>query len=144
MQRSMNILLVEDNALDVLVFQRTMKKVDDTARIVHAENGIEALEIVNRTHSDKSIDSPYFILLDINMPLMDGHEFLGKLRSGSADTTAMVFVFSTSASHQDVQAAYENGANGYLVKPSSKDAMDHVLRTIKGYWTVCEPPLTPA
>ena len=140
MTRQINILLVEDNALDAMIFERTLRKVDAEAVLIHAQDGIEALSIVNAEHATKTLSHPYFIVLDINMPRMNGHEFLDALRNGSVAPLAMVFMFSTSASSIDITAAYEEGANGYIVKPKDSGAMRTTLETLCSFWQTCGLP----
>ena len=140
MQRNLNILLVEDNAFDVEIFERSVKKFDGSLNMVHAADGVEALSIISCSHEHKKIPRPYLILIDINMPRMNGHEFLERLRKGEHDPTAVTIVFSTSDNPQDIQTAYERGANGYIVKPQNNEEFQNVLKVLRGLWSICEPP----
>lgn len=144
MNGCMNILLVDDSDLDAMVFQRTLRKFDSDAVVVHAHDGCEALDIVNAEHAEKKVEQTYFILLDINMPRMNGHEFLEALRSRSRAKTAIVFMFSTSSSFPDIDRSYCAGANGYITKPSGTASMKGVLQALQGFWNVCEPPVFSA
>ena len=75
MSNAISILLVDDDVVDVEMIQRSLKKERISNPIFHAENGIKALEIIN-DENNEAFKKPYIILLDINMPSMDGHEFL--------------------------------------------------------------------
>ncbi len=88
------------------------------------------------------ITSPdrYVILLDINMPRMNGYEFLNELRSHDALKTATVFVFTTSASQSDIDRAYKHLANGYIVKPDTFSGMRDILEALRRFWELCKHP----
>jgi len=137
MKRQMNILLVEDNSLDAMMVERALSKIDPDALVIRAVDGVEALGIIDTD----SIPKPYFIMLDVNMPRMNGHEFLQKLRTNKRDSESMVFMFTTSDSAQDIAKAYSERVNGYIVKPQGKAGMHNILDTIRGYWNTCEPPM---
>ncbi|ABF64730.1 response regulator [Rhodobacteraceae bacterium R_SAG7] len=140
MTRQMNILLVEDDDLDAMMIKRAMAQVAPDAHLIRATDGVEALEIVQSNR----VEDPYFILLDVNMPRMNGHEFLKELRASSEHSDTMVFMFTTSESARDIARAYQERANGYIVKPHGKAAMNSILDTLQRYWTTCEPPRTLA
>ncbi|WP_232367737.1 response regulator [Tritonibacter horizontis] len=133
----MNILLVEDDDLDATMIKRALKKVAPGTVLTRATDGIEAMEMI----SSGAIASPFFVLLDINMPRMNGHEFLRELRGNSNASDNMVFMFTTSDSEKDISRAYGERVNGYIVKPQSADSMNEIIETLQGYWTACEPPL---
>ncbi|SNT39715.1 response regulator [Antarctobacter heliothermus] len=101
MNRQMNILLVEDNTLDVMMIQRALSRIAPDAVVTRAEDGIEALEIINSGRTA----NPFFILLDINMPRMNGHEFLKELRTTGIASDSVVFMFTTSDSVQGLCCA---------------------------------------
>lgn len=136
----MNILLVEDNDLDVEILKRGLKKLGSTGSLVRAKDGIDALELLTRDLDQKDLPRPYMILLDINMPRMNGHEFLKSLRNTEGLRHARVIVFTTSDSRKDVYLAYQNNASGYIVKPNSASDLQEVLRTLRAFWLVCEHP----
>ncbi|WP_255356768.1 response regulator [Thioclava sp. SK-1] len=133
----MNILLVEDNNLDAMMIERALGKVAPVSVVHRAVDGIHALELI----SSGQVPYPFFVLLDINMPRMNGHEFLGELRASSQASDSMVFMFTTSDSAQDIAKAYSERVNGYIVKPQTKDGMKKIIETLQGFWTTCEPPL---
>ncbi|MGP6086978.1 response regulator [Antarctobacter jejuensis] len=137
MSRQMNILLVEDNSLDAMMIQRALSKVAPDATVTHATDGIEALNLL----AAGALRHPYFILLDINMPRMNGHEFLQALQQNGSDANSMVFMFTTSDSPHDIARAYKGRANGYIVKPHNREGMRRILDSLHEFWSICEPPL---
>ena len=140
MKRDMNILLVEDNELDIVILKRGLKKLGMENSLVCAKDGIEALQILNNQPDDQELQCPYVILLDINMPRMNGHEFLAELRASERLKHARVFVFTTSDSKKDVDLAYKNNVSGYIVKPNSSSELSNVLQSLQRFWEICENP----
>lgn len=141
MKNSMNILLVEDNDLDVEILKRGLKKLGAPNSLVRARDGLEALQMLTDDLIDNKLPKPHVILLDINMPRMNGHEFLKELRETKGIRDARVFVFTTSDSKKDIGLAYQSNANGYIVKPNSASELGDVLQTLKQFWAICEDPL---
>lgn len=136
----MNILLVEDNDVDALILERTLKKHSPSARIVRACDGLEALDILT-TERARDLPRPFFILLDINMPRMNGHEFLDALRAKEEISGNIVYMFTTSDNPKDIARAYHRNVSGYIVKPSSSAGTKKVLSALQDMWEVCTPPL---
>jgi CheY-like chemotaxis protein len=108
------ILLVEDDELDVISVQRTLKKLDIPYKLYTAYNGKEALAML--THSDNPI-FPDVILLDLNMPKMNGVEFLKAVRENEKLKDLKVFVMTTSADSVDRTVTEDLGISGYIIKP---------------------------
>jgi len=106
------ILLVEDDQLDVISVQRSLKNLEVDYELHTAYNGIEALALLR----EKKL-TPDVILLDLNMPKMNGIEFLKVLRSDSALNEIEVFIMTTSAETVDHDAAQRLGISGYIIKP---------------------------
>lgn len=141
MSRQLNILLVEDNKLDAMFFTRALGKVAPDAKVFHAKDGLEALDMLRETDPSTALERPFVTLLDINMPRMNGHEFLENLRGMEADGDSVVFMFTTSDSPQDIARAYANRVNGYFVKPQNTTGLKTVLKTIQDFWSICETPM---
>jgi len=108
------ILLVEDDELDVISVQRTLKKLDIPYKLYSAGNGKEALEMLT-TAADPVV--PDVVLLDLNMPKMNGIEFLRAVRGHSKLKDLNVFVMTTSAESTDRSAAESLGISGFIIKP---------------------------
>ena len=144
MCEEMNIFLIEDNDLDVEIFKRSLKKECEAGVLHRARDGVEALEMLSGSESDGTVPVPFVILLDINMPRMNGHEFLAELRKTEGIRDSRVFIFTTSDSPKDISLAYERNANGYIVKPSSSSQMREVISLLKSYWSICKHPVRHA
>ncbi|KIN65951.1 Response regulator receiver protein [Sulfitobacter noctilucicola] len=142
--KDFNILLVEDNDLDVAMLKRGLKKLGIAGSIVRAGDGLQALDILTEDLDKSVLPHPFAILLDINMPRMNGHEFLSALRADERLKDAWVTVFTTSDNDKDVSLAYQNHANGYIVKPNSAAELHRVLKSLKNYWDTCEHQVSAA
>ena len=110
-----SILLIEDDELDVISVERSLKKIDLNYRLHTAYNGVEALEKLYGHDGEKIL--PDLILLDINMPRMTGIEFLTKLKSDPTFDHIKVYVMTTSNDHKDQQSMEGLGVHGYILKP---------------------------
>ena len=112
------ILFIEDDELDVISVQRSLKKLDIAHLLYTAYNGKEALDMLN--HPDNPL-KPDVILLDLNMPKMNGLEFLKSIRQDANTKDIKVFVMTTSGESSDRKKADEFGVSGYIIKPLSYD-----------------------
>ncbi len=140
MPAEMNILLVEDSDLDAMILERTLKRMELPASIVRARDGVEALEILEGELPNALTGQPFFILLDINMPRMNGHDFLSALRSKEAISDRLVFMFTTSDNPADISLAYKQNVSGYFVKPQGSSELRKVLTSLHTFWQACIPP----
>ena len=107
------ILLVEDDQLDVISVERSLNKLDQNFELFTAYNGIEALEVLKENHDNL----PDIILLDLNMPKMNGIEFLKVIKADDHYKNINVFIMTTSGEEADRRTAEELGICGYLIKP---------------------------
>lgn len=107
------ILLVEDDQLDVISVERSLNKIDQNYELFTAYNGIEALDIL-KEHPDML---PDIILLDLNMPKMNGIEFLKVIKADDRYKDINVFIMTTSGEEADRRLAEDLGISGYLIKP---------------------------
>lgn len=112
--REANILLIEDDELDTISVERSLKKLEIQYVLYTAYNGLEAFKMLRDTENPLL---PDVILLDINMPRMNGIEFLRILRSDQNLKDLKVFVMTTSSESSDRTAAEELGISGYIIKP---------------------------
>jgi CheY-like chemotaxis protein len=111
-----NILLVEDDTLDVMDARRTLDRMDILYKMHVAKNGEEALEYLNHV-SRGGLDKPDIILLDLNMPKMNGIELLAKIREKEEWRDTKVFIITTSEEKEDKELTQMLGVSGYIVKP---------------------------
>ena len=107
------ILLVEDDSVDAMTVRRALKEIGSTRPLVHRLNGEEALEYLG---SASEAELPGLILLDLNMPRMNGLEFLEIKAADERLREVSVVVLSTSTNSHDIERSYELGATGYIVK----------------------------
>ncbi len=112
-----NILLVEDDTLDIMHVERTLIKLNIVHKLYVAKNGLEALSLLRGEGIEKIQPLPSLIMLDINMPKMDGFEFLSILRQDQELKDIKVFIMSTSNQEEDKNMAKNMGVSGYVVKP---------------------------
>lgn len=117
MSRISTILLVEDDQLDAMDIKRSLDKLNVYYKLVVAKNGEEALAILNGVHETKLDTLPDIILIDINMPRMNGLEFLHVLRETPEWKAIKCFMITTSDEKVDREAAKNLGVSGYIVKP---------------------------
>ena len=108
------ILLVEDDELDVISVERSLKKIESEYNLYTAYNGIEALDILKKMNANAL---PDVILLDLNMPKMNGIEFLRIIRTDGLLKDIKVFVMTTSSESSERAEAEELGISGYIIKP---------------------------
>jgi CheY-like chemotaxis protein len=135
--RTVSLLIVDDDDIDATALRRALHKLKLLNPLYRAKDGLEALEILR----NGDIPGPYIILLDINMPRMNGIEFLEALRSDPDLTHAVVFVLTTSKSDEDIIAAYREHVAGYLLKQRMDSDFLQVVGLLDHYWKVIELPV---
>jgi CheY-like chemotaxis protein len=143
MTRSAHILLVENNRMDVELTLDAFRERRLGNTIHTATNGQEALYYLNGSgeFSDRTrYPLPDIILLDLKMPVMDGHEVLRRLKQTPLLKRIPVIVLSSSKEEGDLAMTYDNGANSYLVKPVSFDGFLDVVNCIDNYWLMLNVP----
>lgn len=140
MENDMNILIVEDDDLDVEILERGLRKLDATATLIRARDGEEALEILTADAPTTGLIRPFIVLLDINMPRMNGHELLARIRADEHLCDLPVFVFTTSDNPADIDRAYRHNVNGYIVKPNGISGLQDVLQMLDSFWKLCKLP----
>jgi CheY-like chemotaxis protein len=135
--RLLNILLVEDDAVDVMNVRRAFEKNNIISPLHVASNGIDALQILRsgQLPSDRRI-----VLLDLNMPRMNGLEFLRHVRSDPQLNLVPVVVLTTSADERDKVEAFNLNVAGYLVKPVTFGDFAELMATLNKYWSLVEFP----
>jgi two-component system response regulator len=134
---SQSILLVEDNQDDYEATCRAFKKANLSNPIVWCKSGQEALEYLRKEGSYKGpckVVRPGLVLLDLNMPGMDGRKTLAAIKQDDALKRIPVIILTTSADERDIQACYQAGANTYVQKPVSFEGLIEAIRRLKAYW----------
>lgn len=138
MKHEKPILLVEDDVVDQMTVQRAMKDCNITNRLGIAGNGEEALERLRNSGAEL----PGIILLDLNMPRMNGIEFLEEVKRDESIKMIPVVVLTTSKEERDKTESFKLGVAGYMVKPTDYVRFVDVMKTIRRYWTLSELPGT--
>ncbi len=133
----LHILLVDDDEVDVMNVQRAFKKNNISNPLYVASNGLEALEML-RSHAVPG--ERRLVLLDLNMPKMNGLEFLREVRNDPDLKALTVVVLTTSNDERDKVEAYNLNVAGYILKPVTFGAFVESLAALNKYWTINEMP----
>ena len=140
-EKLVNILLVEDDSVDVMNVQRAFKKNNIQNPLFLAKNGLEALDMLRGTNGVEKINpKPQIILLDLNMPQMNGLEFLKEMRADPELKPISVFVMTTSNDDKDRFEAFNMNVAGYIIKPVSFEKFVSAVSILNSYWKLCETP----
>lgn len=130
-----DILLIEDNMGHAQLIIMGLKSSGMDIAVNHVENGVDAMNYLRKKGKFSAIARlPSLILLDLRMPKMDGLEVLKEIKSDPALDAIPVIILTTSESEKDLAKAYQNHANGYLVKPDSFEEMSAMLKVTADYW----------
>lgn len=135
-EKPLEILLVEDDAVDVMNVRRAFAKNKLTNPIHVAANGLEALELLRKG----TLPARHLVLLDLNMPKMNGIEFLRALRADPDLVGTSVVVLTTSNEERDKIEAYKLNVAGYLLKPVTFPSFVDLMAALNKYWTLVEMP----
>ncbi len=130
------IMLVEDDEVDAMTVRRALKELHVANPLVRVENGEEALGALR----DPAQAKPCIILLDLNMPVMGGIEFLQAVKHDAALKRIPVVVLTTSDEQQDKLASFDLGVAGYIRKPVDYAQFVEAVRSVNAYWTLSELP----
>lgn len=136
MKSHKNILLVEDDAVDAMTVERALKELNVTNELVVKGNGEEALRYLR----DKATPRPCIIILDLNMPKMNGIELLRALKQDEHLRRIPAIVLTTSTGEQDRFQTFDMSVAGYMIKPVGYPQFVDVVRNINLYWTLSELP----
>lgn len=132
------ILLVDDDEVEVMGVRRAFKRAKIENNIVVANDGITALE---KLRNGQDVKKPYLILLDINMPRMNGFEFLEAARKDSLLRDSVVFMLTTSRAEEDKRIAYGHNVAGYIIKDHESDVFEAATTMLSNYVRSVELPL---
>jgi two-component system, response regulator len=133
------ILLVEDNPDDALLTRRALSQNNLCNDVVHARDGVEALDYLFGTgaHEGRDVeDLPVVMLLDLKLPKLDGLDVLRRVRADERTRTLPVVILTSSREEQDLVAGYRLGANSYVVKPVEFTSFVDAVRELGLYWVV--------
>lgn len=134
--KAVSVLLVEDDEVDAMGIKRAFNKLRVANPIFHARDGVEGLQMLR----DGTVTNPCMILLDLNMPRMNGLEMLKEIRNDPALADSVIFVLTTSKNDEDKAAAYRKNIAGYIVKSSLDKGFDDFMQLLDHYWRLVEFP----
>ncbi len=134
----LKVLLVDDDEVDYMNVKRAFKKNNLEHVLEYQPNGLDAINYLKSV--EKRSNLPQVVLLDINMPKMNGHEFLEELRSNDKLKHIVVYVLTTSSQNSDIDKAYKNQVSGYLVKPLDFDEFKSTVKRLDDLWEVQKFP----
>ena len=129
-----HILLVEDNEGDVVLTLEALREAKLRNKISVVRDGEEALQFLYREGKYAAAELPQLILLDINLPKMDGKEVLNRIKNDTNLKKIPVIILTTSSSEKDILESYNNHANCYVTKPVDLQSFIDVIHTIEGFW----------
>jgi CheY-like chemotaxis protein len=133
MKANLNVLLIEDDTIEIMKLNRTISTLKLNHNIVEANNGEEALKILERKEA-----LPDIILLDLNMPKINGIEFLSILKSDSLLKHIPTIVLTTSNNQKDLLECYKIGIAGYVLKPLRYEDYVSKIEILLSYWSINE------
>ena len=133
MIKSLKILLIEDDVIEVMKFNRTIGFLKLSHKVIEANNGEDALKILENKNN-----RPDIILVDLNMPKINGIEFLNILKSDNVLRYIPAIVLTTSSNMKDLRECYEAGVAGYLLKPLKYEDYVSRIEKLLAYWSINE------
>jgi CheY-like chemotaxis protein len=138
--KTVQLLHVEDDDICLMGLNRAFKVAKIANPVSFAHDGIEALEMLRGTNGRPRLPRPFLILLDLNMPRMDGIEFLKELRKDEELRKSIVFIMTTSDANEDKVKAYDLGVAGYILKTNPANAFLEAAALLQTYCRVVEFP----
>ena len=130
-----NILLVEDNEGDIVLTKEALKDGKINHSIVVIRDGWEAIQYLQKKDDYKDVKSPDLVLLDINLPKLNGHKVLKTIKSDSKLKHIPVIMLTTSSDEADILKSYKNHSNCYITKPVEINEFMEVISTFEDFWT---------
>lgn len=137
MKNTKPVLLVEDDNVSAMAVIRVFNDLKIPKIVIHLENGEEALKYLN----DDALEKPDLILLDLNMPRMDGVEFLRLIKSDAVLRNIPVVMFTTSDDKRDIHECFDHNVAGYIVKPIDPELFREMIMIVVAYWSYNEMPV---
>ncbi|WDD97065.1 response regulator [Thalassomonas actiniarum] len=135
--KEVTLFLIEDDDIDAMAVERSLKKQKIANPVKRAYDGVQALEMLK----DGVVSKPFTILLDIQMPRMNGLEFLTALRANETFADSVVFVLTTSKAEQDIIHSYQHHVAGYFVKNEAGANFRDCINMLDSYWKIVHAPI---
>ena len=137
---SIVVLLIEDSPGDIRLLQEAFRESRDSISLHVASDGVEAMRYLRQEGNYASALRPDLILLDLNLPKMDGREVLAQIKRDHRLKLIPTVILTTSDAETDILKSYQPHANGYLTKPVELDAFELVVASIRDFWTRVKTP----
>ena len=134
MKRAIEILLVEDSPEDVELTKIALKRAEVLNNLHVVNDGVKCLEFLNKENGFNEVPTPDIILLDLNMPKMDGREVLSEIKSDPNLRVIPVIILSTSRAPRDITESYSQHANSYVAKPINFDEFNEIVKHLENFW----------
>lgn len=139
--KTYNILHIEDDDIDSMVMQRAFKTLEINHQLIRAKDGLEGLQMLRGEGNYEKLSSlPNIVIMDLNMPRMNGLEFLEQIRADEKLRCLSVYVITTSNDENDKKQAFRYNAAGYILKPVDLESFKKVLTALNNFWAVCQFP----
>ncbi|MBL4908330.1 MAG: response regulator [Sneathiella sp.] len=135
-KKEVTLLLVEDDDIDAMTIERSFQKKRIGNSIIRTYDGYEALKMLQ----DGKIPAPFVILLDLQMPRMNGLEFLQHIRADHNLSSSVIFVLTTSKAEEDMVASYRQQVAGYFVKDEAGEHFINMVDILDSYWKIVHLP----
>lgn len=132
--KKFTVLLVEDNPGDIRLIEEALKNRPCEVHLKTVRDGEMALKFLNQEAPFSNVPPPNLILLDLNLPRLNGLEVLSQLKSHPVHRCIPIIVLTSSQAHEDVQTAYHHHANCYIVKPSQLNDFFRTIDAIETFW----------
>jgi two-component system, chemotaxis family, response regulator Rcp1 len=132
--RAFTVLLVEDSAGDVRLTKEAFRSANMPAELHVASDGVEAMCFLKQEGDHADAPRPDLILLDLNLPRMDGREVLARIKGSQSLKAIPTVILTTSEAEADIVKSYQLQANAYLCKPFDLDAFDALVKSINDFW----------
>jgi CheY-like chemotaxis protein len=133
MREKMVILMADDDEDDRLLARDALSECGEEADLRFVGDGVQLLDYLRET-ADETTPRPNLILLDLNMPRLDGREALRQIKADPALRRTPIVILTTSHAEEDVWRAYDEGANSYITKPVSYEGLVDVMKNLRSYW----------
>jgi CheY-like chemotaxis protein len=133
-RRALNVLVVEDDDADAMMIEEALATGDANVAVSRVSDGQEALEYLRQTDRWPQATRPDFILLDLNMPRMDGRETLAAIKTDDDLKVIPVVVLTTSGAVEDIRRSYQHQANAFVTKPMELEAFETAVREINRFY----------
>jgi len=138
--RSVQILLVEDDDGDARAVERAFTKARIANPILRAIDGVEAIEFLRGTNGKTKLRRPYLLLVDLNLPRVNGIQLIEAIRADPELHDAVIFVLTTSNRAEDKQAAHALNVTGYILKENAGEDFLRLFSLVDSYWRIVEMP----